>query len=124
LLLRLLFGILNYDRRQIVFYKSLSGKEVVTSQIEKLSAQDQVKVRNGLKLLNLYQLQLLQTKWVKKIYANPAIYELRIVGKFNFRLLFSIIKSRYLVTNVFIKKSQKTPKSESDLAIKRTREFT
>jgi len=112
---------MSYDK--IIFYRSLSGKEVVTNQIEKLDARDQVKIRNGLKLLNIYQLQLLQTKWVKKIYPSPAIYELRIVGKFNFRLFFSIIKSHYLVTNVFAKKSQKTPKSELDLAIKRTKEF-
>lgn len=113
---------MSYDK--IVFYRSLSGKEVVVNQIEKLSTRDQVKVRNGLKLLNLYELKLLQTKWVKKIYANPAIYELRIVGKFNFRLFFSVIQSHYLITNVFVKKSQKTPRSELDLAIKRTKEFT
>ncbi|MBU1088384.1 type II toxin-antitoxin system RelE/ParE family toxin [Patescibacteria group bacterium] len=109
---------------KVYFYKTVSKKEIIVDFIDRLDAISKVKVRNGLRLLEEYGLDLLRTKWIKKIYKSPAIYELRIVSKKQIRLLFiEVEKNIFLVVNIFVKKSQKLPKREFKMAIKRVGEF-
>jgi len=62
----------------------------------------------------------LATKWFKKINSKPDIFELRITGSKQIRLLLSeIAQNEFLIVNIFIKKSKKTPLKELDLAISR-----
>lgn len=53
----------------------------------------------------------------KKI--SPKLWELRIRGDHEVRLLYGITKSRAYLVHGFIKKSNKTPKKEIDTAVKR-----
>lgn len=109
---------------KIYFYKSVSGKEIILDSIENLDSNSIVKTRNAIRLFEEYGLSLISTKWVKKIYKNPAVFELRVTGSKQIRLLFSEISSNtFLFTNIFVKKSQKTPIKEIDTAIKRLNEF-
>lgn len=55
---------------------------------------------------------------LKKLGKN--LWELR-AGKI--RLLFGLIENSAIVVNIFLKKSQKTPKKEIELAIKRLKEY-
>ncbi len=56
--------------------------------------------------------------YLKKLARN--IWELRAS---RWRLLFGIVKSKAVIVNIFLKKTQKTPKREVSLAIKRLGEY-
>ena len=106
------------------FYKTISGKEVVIEFIDALDVDTRTKTRNGIRFLEEYGLSLIKTQWLKKVNNKPAIFELRIISKVSVRLLFVFIKpSNFLITNIFIKKTNKLPKEELAIAIKRAREF-
>lgn len=110
--------------KQIYLYKTSSGREVITEFIDKLDGITKGRVRNGIRLLEKHGLDLLRNRSIKKISTKPDIFELRIVGKKQVRLLFAVYdKSTYLVAHIFIKKTQKTPVKEIKLARKRIREF-
>ena len=111
-------------RSKIYFYKSASGKEIIIDEINKLDSLSVIKTRNAIRLFEEYGLNLINTKWVKKIFKKPAIFELRVTSNKQIRILFSKISSNeYLFTNIFVKKSQKTPTKEITTAIKRLSEF-
>lgn len=106
----------------VYFYKTSSGKKVIDEFISKLEQDTQTKVRNAIRILRQYGLLLLNTRWVKKIWRNPSIYELRVRGKTEIRLLFSFYKPQlFAVVDIFIKKTNRIPKKEINLAIKRIR---
>ncbi len=54
---------------------------------------------------------------LKKI--TKDIYELRIVGKLQIRILCSFLKDEILILHAFVKKSQKIPSKELETAIHR-----
>lgn len=109
---------------KIYFYKASSGKEVIIDEINKLDSQSIIKTRNAIRLFEEYGLSLINTKWIKKIYKKPAVFELRVTGSKQIRILFSEISvNEYLFTNIFVKKSRKTPTKEIETAIKRLNEF-
>ena len=110
--------------KAIYLYETSSGKEVITIFIDKLDDTTKARVRNGIRVLKKHGLELLKNRTVDKIARNPDVYELRIVGKKQVRLLFAIYKScTYLIVHIFIKKTQKTPLKEIKLAQKRVKEF-
>jgi len=110
--------------KRIYFYKTSSGREVVTKFIDKLDDITKACVRNEIRLLKNHGLELLKNRTVKKISKNPDIFELRVVGKKQIRLLFTIYdKNTYLMVHIFVKKTQKTPVKEVKVARKRVGEF-
>lgn len=108
---------------EIFFYKTASGKDIILNFIDQLDPPLQAKIRNTLRLLTDYGLKLLQTKSIKKINKHPELFELRITGSKQVRLLFCSMGNDFLITHVFIKKSKKTPPKHIRTAIKRTLEF-
>lgn len=67
---------------------------------------------------------MLESQKVKKIHSKPGVFELRIVGGIQVRLLFMLYDEKiFLITHCFVKKTQKTPQKELRLAIKRAKEF-
>lgn len=108
----------------IVFYKTSSNRDLIAEFIKSLDENDQNKIRTGIRILGEYGFSLLKTKWIKKIHRLPNIYELRITGKHQIRLLFIQYKTNlFLITHGFTKKTQKIPKQELNIAIKRAKEF-
>ena len=73
---------------QLRFYITPSGKQLVKNYIRQLEVGDITKIGRGIEILKEYGLNLLGTKWVKKINSKPDIFELRINGKKQVRLLF------------------------------------
>lgn len=109
---------------KIYFYKTVSGKDIIIDEINNLDSQSIVKTRNAIRLFEEYGLSLINTKWVKKICKKPAVFELRVTGNKQIRILFSEISTNeYLFTNIFVKKSRKTPTKEIETAAKRLNEF-
>src|SRR6185436_11325477 len=93
---------------QIIFYKTSTDREVILEFIEKLEDILKARVRNALRLLEENGLELMQAQIVKKIYNHPSLYELRIIGDNQIRLLFFIYNNMYfLIVHIFKKKQQK-----------------
>ena len=86
----------------IFFYKTSSDKEIIMEFIEKLDDQTGAKVKNGINLLRLYGLTLINTPWIKKINKKYSIYELRIKTNLTIRLLFFFLKPKtFVIVHIF-----------------------
>jgi phage-related protein len=109
----------------VYYYTSSSGRKIIVDYINNLDIKTQERIRNILKALSEYGLSLLRTTLLKKIYKNPPIFELRITNKPQIRILFTPYgQNSFVVCHIFIKKTQKTPKREIEIAVKRAKEFT
>ncbi|NTI78545.1 type II toxin-antitoxin system RelE/ParE family toxin [Agrobacterium rhizogenes] len=105
----------------VVFYRTTSGTEVVREWLQSLDAPDRQAV--GLDLMRV------QYRWpVGMPLCRPlknGLWEVRTNLPSNkiARVLFCVYQERTLVLSGFIKKTQKTPDDELDLARRRMREF-
>jgi len=109
---------------QIIFYKNSSGKEIIVKFIDSFSNNTIDKIRSDLRLLKDYGLSLLSTSKVKKLTGVPHLYELRIKTSVQLRLFFVYISPNiFLVLHGFVKKTNKTPLKELEIAINRRKEF-
>lgn len=72
------------------------------------------KVIRAIELLERFGYRL-SSPYVKKL--NKDIWELRIRGKQEIRILFAINNSKYFLLLGFVKKSQKTPKRHIEKAL-------
>jgi phage-related protein len=108
----------------IYLYKTPSNKEIIKEFIENLDDITKARVRNSLRLLKEEGLELLGTQFVKKIFKNPPLFELRVIGKKSIRLMFiKVGNNTFIILHAFVKKSQKTPEKDLKLSIKRAKEF-
>lgn len=85
--------------------------------IRKLSESENSRILKVVDLFGDYKFSLTQL-FLKKIARE--IWELR-AGRY--RLLFGVISGNAIITRIFLKKTQKTPKKEINLAIKRLKEY-
>jgi len=85
--------------------------------IRRLSGSENSRVLKVVDLFGDYKFSLTQL-FLKKIARE--IWELR-AGRY--RLLFGVIQGNAIITRIFLKKTQKTPNKEIDLAIKRLKEY-
>lgn len=109
--------------KEIIFYKSSSGKSPVEDFLDSLSAKEAQKIVWVLSLIE--DTENISTKFYKKLSNSDGIIEVRAqIGKNNFRLLGFEYKGSFVVlTNGFKKKDQKVLKSEISLAKKRKNEY-
>ncbi|KXK03886.1 MAG: hypothetical protein UZ17_ACD001000983 [Acidobacteria bacterium OLB17] len=105
--------------REIIFYKTASGDRPVEDFLDSLSAKHAKKVTWVLQLVET--LKMVPIQYFKKLDGTDGIWEVRIdFGSDSFRLLGFMDKGNLVVlTNGFVKKSQKTPPSEIELAEQR-----
>jgi phage-related protein len=109
---------------RLYFYETSSGKKIIANFIESFSNNIIVKIRSDIKLLKEYGLFLLTTSKVKKISGCSNLYELRIKTSVQIRLFFVFVTPNiFLIVHGFVKKTNKTPAKEIDLAIGRIKEF-
>ncbi len=109
---------------QLNFYKTSSGRDIIAEFILSCEINDRNKIRTAIRIFEEYGLSLLRTKWLKKIYHNPDVYELRITGGKQIRLLFIPYNSQvFLIVHAFVKKTQEIPDKELKIALKRAKEF-
>jgi phage-related protein len=109
--------------KEIVFYKTLSGKSPIKDFLDSLSSKEAQKVTWVLSLIE--DMDNVSTKFYKKLRNSDNIIEVRAqIGKNNFRLLGFEYQGTFVVlTNGFKKKDQKVPKSEIALAKQRKNEY-
>lgn len=109
---------------QICFYKTFSGRQIITDFIDSFSNKIVDKIRSDIRLLKQYGLSLLSTSKIKKITGSPNLYELRIKTSVQIRLFFVFVSPNiFLIVHGFVKKTNKIPAKEINLALGRIKEF-
>ena len=107
---------------QAVFYKSLSGKEPVRDWLMKLDKQDRKAIGEDIATLE-FSWPIGKPK-CSPMKGNTGLYEVRSnlsSGRIA-RVLFVLVGSRMVLLHGFIKKTQKTPPKELNLAVTRMKE--
>ncbi|MFA6515141.1 MAG: type II toxin-antitoxin system RelE/ParE family toxin [Candidatus Paceibacterota bacterium] len=94
--------------------------ETITIEIDKfifkLDAQTQARVLRYIGLLEKYGNKL-EMPYSKSLHGG--LFELRIKGNKQVRIIYCFYKGKIYLLNAFIKKTNKIPKKEIDLVVKR-----
>lgn len=109
--------------RKIVFYKTSKGDDPVKNFLNSLTDKQAKKVTWVLRLVR--DLDFVPIEYLKKLVNTKDIWEIRIKSGNNiFRILCFFDKGNLIIlTNGFVKKTQKTPAREIELAEKRKQEY-
>jgi len=109
--------------RNVEFYRSRSGSSPIADFIDSLSGKQAQKITWVLQIIEEYT--IVPKQYFKKLVNTNDIWEVRIVLSSNiFRLLgFFDGDDLIILTNGFVKKSQKTPQNEIKLAEKRKKDY-
>ena len=99
---------------EVVLYSSRDGRDSVLKEIDGFGENDAVKVLKVVELLKTYGHSVLETH-IKHI--DEKIWEIKID---RYRVLYFLYENQhYILIRAFMKKTQKTPKSEIKIAEKR-----
>jgi len=108
-------------RITVAFYRTPAGNEPVREWLKSLEAEDRLTVGTDIKTVEF--------GWPIGMPVSRALggglYEVRsnISSGRIARVIFAIVDSYMVLLNGFIKKTQKTPKEEIDLSLKRLKEI-
>lgn len=100
----------------ILLYETSRGEKPVEEFIKKQNQKVQAKILQLLTLLEIHGPQL-GMPHTKKLRSD--IYELRIKGKNELRILYFFHKQKIYLVHAFKKKSNKTPRNEITIATNR-----
>jgi len=99
------------SRYRVYYYVSPSGDNPVSQFLDSLSERQQAKILRLFQYMKLYGLSSILPH-TKKLTGTP-IWEIRILGKDNIRVLYAVPQQNFvLILHGFIKKTQKTPLKE------------
>lgn len=109
--------------RTVNFYRTESGNCPVEEFLDSLSGKQAQKVVWVLRLIE--ELEIVPIRYLKKLVNTEDIWEVKVqLGNNIFRILgFFDGATLLILTNGFVKKSQKTPRQEIELATRRKREY-
>jgi phage-related protein len=106
--------------RDVRFYATEAGNEPVREWLRELPKEQRMNI--GEDLLTVQQLEVWKEPLVKKL--GKGLWEVRSSFKDGIaRVIFAMCDDEMVILNGFIKKSQKTPDQEINLALKRKREY-
>lgn len=106
---------------KVKFFQSPRGDLPVNEFIAEQDLGLQTKIARSIKLL-MDGGPFLKPPYAKKIQNN--LYELRISGKVEVRIFYTIYQNEYYLLHAFKKKTQKTPLKEIEIAKGRIKELT
>ena len=110
------------SRWNIIHFRTKSGEFPVKEFIDNLNPKAKAKVINAVDLLEEYGLRVGSPR-VKKL-TGTDLWELRIVGSDNIRIFYiAVSQKNFLFLHGFIKKKQKTDRSEIRRAIDRLADY-
>lgn len=109
--------------REIVFYRIETGKCYVKEFLDSLSGKEAQKVVWLFKLIE--ELESIPKKYFKKLTSTDNIWEVRVDGRDKtYRILGFFDGNKIVVFNhAFIKKTQKTPKRDIEIAESRKTDY-
>ncbi len=103
---------------KVYYYISPNGNNPVKDFITSLEMNQRAKIRRILELAENYGLEFIHP-YVKKLSGSP-LWEIRILGKDNIRILYiGLSGNNILALHGFFKKTQKTPLKEIETALNR-----
>lgn len=106
----------------IYYYISPSGDNPVSQFLDSLNKKQQSKVLRIFQYIKVYGLSAILPH-TKKLSGTP-LWEIRILGEDNIRIFYVIlIQNTVLILHGFIKKSQKTPPKEIQIALSRLKQW-
>lgn len=107
---------------EVEFYRDEAGREPVADFLDALPDSARAKSVRHIELLTTYGV-LLKEPYTKQV--RGKIRELRVADKIGaVRILyFGFIEGRFILLHGFIKKTDKTPAREIDIAEKRMKDF-
>ena len=109
-------------RPAIYYYTSPTRSNPIKQFIDSLAPQQQTKILRIFQYIKEYGLTA-HLSQIKKLTGTP-LWEIRILGKHNLRILYVVPKQNLvLVLHGFIKKTAKTPNKELKTALNRYREW-
>jgi len=101
----------------LVYYRTANGRSPVQEYLEQLDLEAAARVRFDLDLLESFGLSL-GAPYVRSI--RGKLWELRTTGHTQHRVLYFAASGRRLVLlHAFSKKTQKTPRSDIEIALRR-----
>jgi phage-related protein len=100
---------------KVEFFTNSSGKSPIVEFIKQLPPESQAKARNVLSQLREFGPQL-RRPYSKKLTGYKNIFELRTSGKNPLRFFYTQRQNTFIILNSFVKKSQKSPNREINLA--------
>ena len=108
---------------EVNFYKLESGKNPVIEFFDSLNGKQVQKITWVLELFE--EISVVPKQYFKKLKNTDDIWEIKITFSGDiFRILgFFESNNNFVLTNGFVKKSQKTPQSEINLAEERKRNY-
>lgn len=107
---------------KVYYYISASGENPVKSFIESLTEKQARKIARVISYIEGYGL-ITAIPHIKKLTGTP-LWEIRILGQDNIRVLYaSVLSNSVLFVHGFIKKSQQTPKKEIKTALERLHDW-
>jgi len=109
--------------RKVNFYKSSSGKSPIVDFLDSLSGKQVQKITWVLEIIE--ESRIVPKQYFRKLANTDDIWEVRVISSSNiFRLLgFFDEENLVILTNGFVKKTQKTPAREIKLAEKRKKDY-
>jgi phage-related protein len=109
--------------REIIFYRTSSGKCPVEEFFDTLNDKQVEKVLWVLRLIK--ELEIIQKEYFKKLLNTDDIWEVRVKSGNNIFRLLDFFDGNLLIilTNGLAKKSQKTPRQEIKLAEQRKKDY-
>jgi phage-related protein len=103
---------------EVVLYASKDGRDSVLKEIDDFGENDSIKVFKVVELLKTYGHSVLETH-VKHI--DEKIWEIKID---RYRILYFLYENQhYILIRAFMKKKQKTPKREIEIAERRYADY-
>lgn len=110
------------ERWQVIYFIDNQGKNPVSDFLDTLSGNQQSKVLRILHNIKEYGLSSV-IPHVKKLSGSP-LWEIRILGRDNIRVIYVVAdKFKVLVLHGFVKKKQKTPLKELEIALNRLKQI-
>lgn len=106
---------------KIILFESARGEKYVEQFINSLDGKTIAKVAHEIDLLEKHGLYL-GMPHSKKL--TPDLYELRIRGKREIRIIYTFIRKNTYLLHAFKKQTQKTPQREINTALKRLQTLT
>ena len=109
--------------REVNFYQTEAGKYPAKEFLDSLAGKQAKKITWVLELFE--DTAIVPKQYFKKIISSEDIWEIRIIFSGDiFRLLgFFETKGNFIITNGFMKKTQKTPLNEIKVAEERKRNY-
>lgn len=107
---------------QVVYFTNKNNESPIRLFIDSLPIKQKAKIFRILLYIEKYGLSSILPH-IRKIAGTP-LWEIRILGKDNIRIIYVVpLVNIVLLLNGFIKKSNKTPKGEINIAIDRLKQW-